>query len=42
MQSFPESFQLTSTNSTNYGGLGYADALVVMWHVLRSIVKAQK
>lgn len=40
IQSFPESFQLTSSNSTNYKALGNAVAPVVMWHVMRSIVKA--
>ncbi|MFZ4772696.1 MAG: DNA cytosine methyltransferase [Chlamydiia bacterium] len=40
MQSFPESFQPTSINSTNYRVLGNVVALVVIWHVMRSIVKA--
>ena len=42
IQSFPESFQLTSSNSTNYKALGNAVAPVVMWHLMQSIIKALK
>lgn len=40
IQSFPETFQLTASNPTNYRALGNAVAPVVMWHVTNSIIKA--
>lgn len=40
IQSFPESFLLTSSNFNNYKGLGNAVAPIVMWHLMDSIFKA--
>jgi DNA (cytosine-5)-methyltransferase 1 len=40
IQSFPESFRLISSNSTNYKALGNAVAPVVMWHLMHSIIEA--
>lgn len=42
IQSFPESFQLPGSRTTNYKALGNAVAPVVMWHVTQSIVSALK
>lgn len=42
IQSFPESFQLPGSRTTNYKALGNAVAPVVMWHVTQSIVTALK
>ena len=40
IQSFPDSFVLPSSKSTNYKALGNAVAPVVMWHVVQKIVEA--
>lgn len=40
IQSFPDSFALTGSRTTNYKALGNAVAPVVMWHVTREIIKA--
>lgn len=42
IQSFPESFKLPGSRTTNYKALGNAVAPVVMWHVTQSIVTALK
>jgi len=42
IQSFPESFILPGSRTTNYKALGNAVAPVVMWHVTQSIVRALK
>lgn len=42
IQSFPESFELTSSHSTNYKALGNAVAPVVMWYLMQSIFNALK
>lgn len=42
IQSFPESFKLPGSRTTNYKALGNAVAPVVMWHVTQSIVSALK
>lgn len=40
IQSFPDSFTLPGSRTTNYKALGNAVAPVVMWHVTRQIIKA--
>jgi DNA (cytosine-5)-methyltransferase 1 len=40
IQSFPETFILPGSRTTNYKALGNAVAPVVMWHVTQSIIKA--
>ena len=40
IQSFPDTFELTGSRTTNYKALGNAVAPVVMWHVTREIIKA--
>jgi DNA (cytosine-5)-methyltransferase 1 len=42
IQSFPESFKLPGSRTTNYKALGNAVAPVVMWHVAQSIITALK
>lgn len=42
IQSFPESFKLPGSRTTNYKALGNAVAPVVMWHVTQSIITALK
>ena len=42
IQSFPETFKLPGSRSTNYKALGNAVAPVVMWYVTRSILGALK
>lgn len=42
IQSFPETFRLPGSRSTNYKALGNAVAPVVMWHVTQSILGALK
>lgn len=42
IQSFPETFLLPGSKTTNYKALGNAVAPVVMWHVTQSIVTALK
>jgi DNA (cytosine-5)-methyltransferase 1 len=39
IQSFPDTFQLTATRTVNYKALGNAVAPVMMWHVMKSIIK---
>jgi len=40
IQSFPESFQLRGVKTTDYKALGNAVPPVLMWHVMRSVLKA--
>jgi len=40
IQSFPDSFVLPGSKTVNYKALGNAVAPVVMWHVVRNIIKA--
>ena len=40
IQSFPDSFELTGSRTTNYKALGNAVAPVMMWKVTQEIVKA--
>jgi DNA (cytosine-5)-methyltransferase 1 len=40
IQSFPESFELNASRSTNYKALGNAVPPVLMWHVTCSVLKA--
>ena len=40
IQSFPDTFELSGSKTTNYKALGNAVAPVVMWHVTRSIISA--
>lgn len=40
IQSFPDSFILPGSRTTNYKALGNAVAPVVMWHVTKEIIKA--
>jgi len=40
IQSFPDSFILSGSRTTNYKALGNAVAPVVMWHITRSILEA--
>ena len=40
IQSFPDSFLLNGSQSTNYKALGNAVPPVLMWHVMRSVLKA--
>ena len=40
IQSFPDSFELTGSRTTNYKALGNAVAPVMMWKVTQEIIKA--
>lgn len=40
IQSFPENFRLNASQSTNYRALGNAVPPVLMWHVMRSVLKS--
>jgi DNA (cytosine-5)-methyltransferase 1 len=40
IQSFPETFSLVGSKSAQYRGLGNAVAPVMMWHVMRAILRA--
>ena len=40
IQSFPDSFVLPGSRTTNYKALGNAVAPVVMWHVTKKIIEA--
>ncbi|NQV12470.1 DNA cytosine methyltransferase, partial [Candidatus Uhrbacteria bacterium] len=42
IQSFPDSFDLIGSRTTNYRALGNAVAPVMMWHLTKEIISALK